>query len=327
MRLVRLEEVTRGRVARLGGPAHKSNTLTISRPNRIAIGVDGGSYEIYGFRRRVKDTDEAVIAASGNEDQMRTVGGPLSDLILPANDQLLGLFAAIQRSHPDLPIAYISDNTLRGNFRRVASVHLFWLAAAPGDTPNGLLRSGRIASGIRKLPASILAFAADIDDSVRVGRETQFRDWLAVVFQVRSKPPCAERCPFRDPDVALPFLVECPCDAIGRLGSGQIVREWRAHEFFQSDTLLRASAEHRTCRRNYNHKPFLHLYLRPLSEQTLEINPPVGAQPTAQSKPSAHPAVPKSLGQIPVQEGPHQFDHQSTSAKSDQSPAQNSSYP
>src|SRR5712675_3248400 len=172
MRLVRLEEVTRGRVARLGGPAHKRNTLTISRPDRIAIGVHTRGYEIYGFRRRVKDTDEAVIAASGNEDQMRTVGGPLSYLILPANDQLLGLFAAIQRSHPDLPIAYVGDNTLRGNFRRVAGVDLFWLAAAPGDTPNGLLRSGRIASGIRELSASILAFAADIDDSVRVGRET-----------------------------------------------------------------------------------------------------------------------------------------------------------
>src|SRR5258706_13192359 len=169
MRLVRLEEVTRGRVARLGGPAHKRNTLTISRPNRIAIGVDAGSCEIYGFRGRIIDPDEAVIAASRNEDQMRTVGGPLSCLILPANDQLLGLFAAIQRSHPDLPIAYIGDNTLRGNFRRVASVHLFWLTAAPGDTPNGLLRSSRIASRIRELSASILAFAADIDDSGRVG--------------------------------------------------------------------------------------------------------------------------------------------------------------
>src|SRR5258708_37478575 len=133
MRLVRLEEVTCGRVTRLGGPAHKSNALTIHRPNRIAISVHTRGYEIYGFRRRVKDTDEAVIAASGNEDQMRTVRGPLSDLILPANDQLLGLFAAIQRSHPDLPIAHISDFTLRRNFWRVASVHLFWLAAAPGD--------------------------------------------------------------------------------------------------------------------------------------------------------------------------------------------------
>src|SRR5882762_11789166 len=171
MRLVRLEEVACGRVARLGGPAYKRNTLTIHRPNRIAISVHTRGYEIYGFRCRVKDTDEAVIAASGNEDQMRTVGGPLSDLILPTNDQLLGLFATLQRNHPDLPIAYISDNTLRGNFRRVASVHFFWLAAAPGDTPNGLLRSGRIASRIRELSASILAFAADIDDSVRVGRE------------------------------------------------------------------------------------------------------------------------------------------------------------
>src|SRR5882724_12181821 len=170
MRLVRLEEVTRRRVARLGELAHKSNALTIHRPHRIAIGVDGGGDEIYGFRPRVKDTDEAMIAASGNEDQMRTIGGPLSDLILPANDQLLGLFAAIQRSHPDLPIAHISDFTLRRNFWRVANVHLFWLAAAPGDTPNGLLRSGRIAGGIRELSASILAFAADIDESVRVGR-------------------------------------------------------------------------------------------------------------------------------------------------------------
>src|SRR6267154_312187 len=169
MRLVRLEEVTRGRVARLGGPAGKSNTLTIHRPNRIAISVHTRGYEIYGFRHRVKDTDEAVIAASGNEDQMRTVGRPLSDLILPANDQLLGLFAAIQRSHPDLPIAYIGDNTLRGNFRRVASVHLFWLTAAPGYAPNGLLRSSRITCGIRELPVSILAFTADIGDSVRVG--------------------------------------------------------------------------------------------------------------------------------------------------------------
>src|SRR5712672_1081813 len=160
MRLVRLEEVTRRRVARLGGPAHKSNTLTISRPNRIAIGVNAGSYEIYGFRRRVKDTDEAVIAASGNEDQMRTVVGPLSDLILPANDQLLGLFAAAQRSYPDLPVAHISDFTLRGNFWRIPDFHLFWIPACSGNIPNGLLPPCRIAGGIRELPISILAFTA-----------------------------------------------------------------------------------------------------------------------------------------------------------------------
>src|SRR6266853_6258436 len=117
MRLVWLEEVARGRVTWLGGPAYKRNALTVDRPDRIAVSVHGGRYKVYGFRRRVIDTDEAVIAASGNEDQMGTVGGPLSDLILPANDQLLGLFAAIQRSHPDLPIAYVGDNTLRGNFR------------------------------------------------------------------------------------------------------------------------------------------------------------------------------------------------------------------
>src|SRR5580765_8437379 len=83
MWLVGLKEVARRRVSRLSGPARKRNALTFDRPHRIAIGVHRGSYEFYGFRDRVIDTDEAVIAASGNEDQMRTVGRPLSDLILP----------------------------------------------------------------------------------------------------------------------------------------------------------------------------------------------------------------------------------------------------
>src|SRR5260370_29265996 len=102
MRLVRLEEVARGRVTWLGGPAHKRNALTVDRPDRIAVSVRGGRYKVYGFRRRVIDSDEAVIAASGNEQQVRAVGRPIHDLILPANNQLLGPFAAIQNSGPDL---------------------------------------------------------------------------------------------------------------------------------------------------------------------------------------------------------------------------------
>src|SRR6266853_3084759 len=117
MRLVWLEEVARGRVTWLGGPAHKRNALTVDRPDRIAVSVHGGSYKVYGFRRRVIDSDEAVIAASGNEDQMGTVGRPLFDLILPANDHLFGLFAGVQGSYPNLPIAYIGDDTFGRNFR------------------------------------------------------------------------------------------------------------------------------------------------------------------------------------------------------------------
>src|SRR5258707_14149138 len=103
-------------------------------------------------------------------------------MILAAHNQLLGPFATVRRSHPDLPFAPVADNALRGNFRGIAGVDLSWLAAAPGDSPSRLLRSGRIAGGIWELTRGILPFPANVNDSVAIFRETQFRERLSIVF-------------------------------------------------------------------------------------------------------------------------------------------------
>src|SRR5438309_5726992 len=168
MRFVGLQEITDRGVARFGRPAHKRYALAVCRPDWITIGVHSRSYEIYRFRGRIIDTDEAVIAARGNENQARAVGRPVFIVILPANHQLLGLFAPTQRNYPDLAVAHIGDDPLRRNLRRIARIHLLRLSAVPSHGPNGLLRSRGIAGGIGKLSGSILALATDVDDRVPV---------------------------------------------------------------------------------------------------------------------------------------------------------------
>src|ERR1700756_2065465 len=108
VRLIGLKKIANRRVAWLSGTPDKGNTLTVRRPDRVAVGIDAGSNEMHGLCRHVVNTDEAMIGTGGNEDQLRTVGRPFFRMILAAHNQLLGLFATIQRSDPDLPIADIS---------------------------------------------------------------------------------------------------------------------------------------------------------------------------------------------------------------------------
>src|SRR6202030_3978505 len=112
-------------------------------------------------------------------------------------------------------------------FWRVASVNSLRLAATPGDAPQGLLRARGIRGGVGKLAGGILAFPSDVNDGLTIVREIQFRERLSIVLKVRGEPARGKRRTFRSPNVALPFLIERPGDAIGRLGGRQILRKRR----------------------------------------------------------------------------------------------------
>src|SRR5258708_37103584 len=109
-------------------------------------------------------------------------------MILAAHNQLLGLFATVGRSDPDLPFAHVGDNALRGNFRGIAGVDLSWLAAAPGDSPRRLLRYGSIAGGIWELTPGILPFPAKVNDSVATSTQIRVGERLPIVFGLKRYP-------------------------------------------------------------------------------------------------------------------------------------------
>src|SRR5260370_34550701 len=136
MRLIRLKKVACGRIAGLGRPPHKRDALAVQRPDRIAVGIGAGSEETHRLRVDIIEADEAMVAARGDEDQLRTVGRPFLRMILAAHDQLLGLLTSVYCSDPDLPIAYIGDDPLRGNFRRIDGIDSAEHAGAPGHAPN-----------------------------------------------------------------------------------------------------------------------------------------------------------------------------------------------
>src|SRR6266849_1390132 len=229
MRLVGLEKIARWRVAQLRGPADESDALAVEGPDRIGVGIDTRGEEPDGFCGRIVDADEAVIATRGRKYELRAIGGPLLGMILAADNQVIGLTAGVKGREIDLAVAHVSDGAFGGNFGRIAGVYFFGLAAAPGNAPDGLFGSSRIADRIGELPGGILAFATDIRDGVAVVRETHRGNGLAVIFEIGSEPARLEGRSFSDPDIALAFLVEGPGDAIDGFGRGQVFGKRRAH--------------------------------------------------------------------------------------------------
>src|SRR5262245_60526426 len=67
MRAVGLDEVALRRVARLGGTPHEGDAGAVERPCRIDVIVHAWSEKGHDFRRRIVNTDEAVIASAGNK--------------------------------------------------------------------------------------------------------------------------------------------------------------------------------------------------------------------------------------------------------------------
>src|ERR1700756_1509042 len=86
MRLIGLKKVTHGRVALLGGAPHERYAFAVERPNWIAVSVDTWSEKPHGVARQFVDTDEAVVAARGDENQLRAVGRPFFGMILAAHN-------------------------------------------------------------------------------------------------------------------------------------------------------------------------------------------------------------------------------------------------
>src|SRR5882672_997722 len=121
----------------------------------------------------------------------------------------------------------------------MAGVDFFRFAAAPGDRPDGLFDTGRIARRIRKLSGRIFAAAASVHKRAAIGRERERRNFLPIVFEIGREAPGFEIRTFGDPDVALALLVERPRDAIAGFRRGQIRRKWSAHDLLERETLLR----------------------------------------------------------------------------------------
>src|ERR1700756_3086846 len=98
-------------------------------------------------------------------------------MILAADYDLFGFFGA-WRCGPDLPVAYVGNDTLGRNFRRITCIYSFGIAANPGDAPHGLFRSGGIAGGIGKLSGSVLPFPSHVDDGIAIVGEIQLGERL-----------------------------------------------------------------------------------------------------------------------------------------------------
>src|SRR5947209_11828746 len=67
--------------------------------------------------------------------------------------------------------------------------------------------------------------AANVNYKLAVGRNRNTRQLLPVIHSVVCKFTRAKVRSFRNPDVALSLLIECPRDARAGSGGGQFVRE------------------------------------------------------------------------------------------------------
>src|SRR5450432_1353752 len=159
-------------------------------------------------------------------------------MILAAGDELHRLVARVERGQIDLAVTYVGECAGRRKFGGVAGVYFLWFASSKGDYPNGLGCTQGIAGRIRVLAGGIFFTAADVNERVSVFRKTELRNLLAIILDVRGEPSRRKERSFGDPDVALPFLVEGPGDAVYLLGGGQVFGEVRAQNLFERKGLL-----------------------------------------------------------------------------------------
>src|SRR6267154_973623 len=178
----------------------------------------------------------------------------------------------------------------------MAGVNFFGFATTPGDRPDGLFDTGRIARWIRKLSGWIFSAAASVHERVAIGRERDRRNFLAVVFDIGREATSFEIRTFGDPYVAFALFVERPCDTIAGFRRGQIRRKWSAHDLLEREALLRLcmSAQNSEQNQKWNcYERTLHLLLLRWRNNSSRIgfSPRVAAGRRFESRPSALRAV------------------------------------
>src|SRR5256885_12698724 len=92
----------------------------------------------------------------------------------------------------------------------MARVNFFGFAATPGDGPDGLFDTGRIARWIRKLSGGIFSAATSVHNSVAIGRERERRNFLAVVFEIGREATGFEIRTLGNPNLRIALFVERP---------------------------------------------------------------------------------------------------------------------
>src|SRR5205085_2473231 len=134
-----------------------------------------------------------------------------------------------ERGEPELFALRVDDLRPRGCGRgAVALAESLHLSRRPVDGQHLLLDARRVARGVRVVARAVLLAAANEDDPVAVGAETQVAQLLPVVtVEVRQLTRLKLR-PFGDPDVAPSFGVEGPGDALAPVRGGDVGGEGRA---------------------------------------------------------------------------------------------------
>src|SRR5205809_533540 len=89
--------------------------------------------------------------------------------------------------------------------------------AAHFDDPNVLLGAGGIGRWVRIFSRRILALATHVGNRISIWREKQIAQFLPVIAVVMRQLPARPRRPFRNPNVALSFDIECPTDLVATL--------------------------------------------------------------------------------------------------------------
>jgi hypothetical protein len=223
------DEHRRGRAARARAP-HEGEAPAVRGPAWRRVAGGRGPDPHHGLGRAGEDADEGVIAAIGDERESRAVRGPLGRAALPAHgDERARRSRAVQGRDPDLVVLLEGDDVAPGRDRgQVAVPEGLRFPTVERHRPDLHLDWSGRGRGVHEhafVPAPAVIASAYVDDEAAVRGEGEARDLLAVVRRVAREAAGRELRPFRDPDVALPLLVERPGDPAAGGGGGQLVRE------------------------------------------------------------------------------------------------------
>jgi hypothetical protein len=194
------------------GDPHEGETFAVRRPHGVRIPIHARVNVRERLPGGIADTEEAVVAAAADEGETRPVRRPAESCLVPPRLQKLRrLLASFQGDRPDLVLDDVRDAVpLRGHGRGVALGQTPRGAARDRDDEDGLFGAFRPGERVRKLAAAVRAAAAHVDDAPPSGGESQVRDLLSVVFQVRGQALSPVVGRFSDPDVSSAPVGEDP---------------------------------------------------------------------------------------------------------------------
>src|ERR1700733_549763 len=134
--------------------AHEGDGVTVRRPARSVVAIRSRRDVTYFFFAGVINRDQTVAGAICGERKFLAVWRPFDSAVFSAHVNFGWFSGAANSFDPNFSFFFICDpsggrSPVRRNVRMISDVHFLRRRTEPGDRPNRLIYTRRIACGVR----------------------------------------------------------------------------------------------------------------------------------------------------------------------------------